>query len=109
MARAEPAGIQLTAKDAGVIKGMIKRGDRLQDIAAWFGVNQARISEIKDRKKFGSVEATVEGLPPAGPYGSASGRTTAKVIKALEDTAAALDLAKEAVGEALAEIGRRQP
>lgn len=28
------------------IKGMINRGDNLQDIAFWFGVNLGRISEI---------------------------------------------------------------
>jgi hypothetical protein len=88
---------------------MIQRGDRLQDVAAWFGVNQARISEIKDGKKFASAPATTDDLPPPSPYGSATGRTAVEVIKALEDTAAALELAKEAVSEALGEIRKRQP
>jgi hypothetical protein len=44
--RAEPSGITLNETDAAVIKGMIARGDRLHDVAAWFGVNGGRIAEI---------------------------------------------------------------
>ena len=44
--RASPSGISLTDRDAAVIKGMLIRGDRQHDIAAWFGVNSARIAEI---------------------------------------------------------------
>ena len=45
--RAEPSGLVLTAEDAGVIRGMIQRGDRHHDIAAFFGVNPGRIADIK--------------------------------------------------------------
>ena len=45
--RAEPSGLALTEQDAALIRGMIDRGDRHHDIAAFFGVNQGRIAEIK--------------------------------------------------------------
>ena len=37
--RAKPSGIHLTDQDAAIVKGMLARGDRQHDIAAWFGVN----------------------------------------------------------------------
>jgi hypothetical protein len=67
--RAEPSGLTLTAKDAELIKGMIERGDRHHDIAAFFGVNQGRISEIKEGARFAATSAAdPEDLPPQGPY-----------------------------------------
>ena len=44
--RAKPSGIILDETDAAIAKGMISRGDRQHDIAAWFGVNGGRIGEI---------------------------------------------------------------
>lgn len=45
------------------------RGDRNHDIAAFFGVNQGRIAEIKDGSRFTEVAAAnLEDLPPKGPY-----------------------------------------
>jgi hypothetical protein len=50
--------------------GMVARGDRDHDIAAWFGVNQGRIAETKDGSKFGAVApAAADQLPPKGPPG----------------------------------------
>lgn len=67
--RAEPSGLALTAEDAALIRGMIQRGDRHHDIAAFFGVNQGRIAEIKDGSRFPGVRAAdAEDLPPKGPY-----------------------------------------
>ena len=37
--RAKSSGIRLTEYDAALVKGMLARGDRQHDIAAWFGVN----------------------------------------------------------------------
>jgi hypothetical protein len=34
--RAESSGVRLTRADAAIAKGMIARGDRHHDIAAWF-------------------------------------------------------------------------
>lgn len=66
--RAPASGITLTRADAAVVKGMLARGDRQHDIAAWFGVNGGRIAEIANGEKFGDVAAQTTDLPPPGPY-----------------------------------------
>jgi hypothetical protein len=67
--RAEPSGLALTAKDAALIRGMIERGDRNHDIAAFFGVNPGRVAEIKDASRFPGIPAAdADELPPKGPY-----------------------------------------
>jgi hypothetical protein len=47
MTRGKTSGLSLSNKDASIVLGMQKRGDREHDIAAWFGVNQGRIAEVK--------------------------------------------------------------
>ena len=74
--RADISGIQLTEADAAIIKGMLVRGDRQHDIAAWFGVNGGRIGEIATGAKFEDAPIDVENLPPPGPY--LSGREVQK-------------------------------
>jgi hypothetical protein len=67
--RAVPSGITLTSGDAAVVKGMLARGDRQHDVAAWFGVNGGRVAEIATGAKFATVSAAAnESLPPPGPY-----------------------------------------
>ncbi|MFQ8430248.1 hypothetical protein [Amaricoccus sp. W119] len=66
--KAPSSGIKLDEHDAAVVKGMLERGDRQHDIAAWFGVNGGRIAEISNGSKFKDVAAKSEDLPPAGPY-----------------------------------------
>lgn len=88
--RAPASGISLTNDDAALIKGMIARGDRQHDIAAWFGVNGGRIAEIAREQKFKSVKAApTQLLPPVGPY--LSGRETALLFSALNKARQALD------------------
>jgi len=59
---------------------MVARGDRDHDIAAWFGVNQGRIAEVKDGTKFGSVAAAHSSqLPPKGPPGIKGRRLRGRV------------------------------
>lgn len=70
MSRSKASGYVLKRVDAPIIMGMVARGDRDHDIAAWFGVNQGRIAEVKDGSKFGSVAAAgAAQLPPKGPPG----------------------------------------
>ncbi len=76
MAKAPSSGIRLTETDAAIVKGMIARGDRQHDIAAWFGVNGGRIAEISSGDTFGDVDAASDSLPPPGPY--LSGRVSSK-------------------------------
>jgi hypothetical protein len=92
--RAAASGITLTEEDAAIVKGMLTRGDRQHDIAAWFGVNGGRIGEIATCAKFASVEpAPSQLLPPPGPY--LSGRDAAVLIQAIARARSALDAAED--------------
>ena len=67
--RAAPSGIRLTGADAALVKGMLIRGDRQHDIAAYFGVNGGRIADIASGKTFVEVSPVEPAdLPPPGPY-----------------------------------------
>ncbi|HVT26084.1 MAG TPA: hypothetical protein VHD95_15770 [Rhizomicrobium sp.] len=92
--RAPSSGISLSDSDAAIVKGMLARGDRQHDIAAWFGVNGGRVGEIAAGMKFRNVPpAPTQLLPPAGPY--LSGRATAVLIGALQKAKGALDAAED--------------
>lgn len=101
MARAEPSGISLSSADAAIVKGMVARGDRQHDIAAWFGVNQGRVTNIANGIKFPNVPmAPSDKLPPPGPY--LTGRDAHAAMIALEAASetinAALSLIRERAG-----------
>lgn len=67
---ANNSGHSLTVKDAEVVLGMMARGDREHDIAAWFGVNQGRIAEVKKGQGWGPLStAPANRLPPRGAPG----------------------------------------
>jgi hypothetical protein len=102
--RAPESGISLSAADAAIVKGMILRGDRQHDIAAWFGVNGGRIGDISTSKTFAEVPvASGDKLPPPGPY--IIGRHAQEAVTALEaaagDAKAMLELAEEHPGLAI--------
>ncbi len=87
--RARASGIVLSAADAALIKGMLRRGDRQHDIAAWLGVNGGRIAEIAVGARFSDVVAKdTDVLPPRGPYPKAAQATAA--IESLELARSAL-------------------
>jgi len=96
MSKAKPSGIALTEADAAVVKGMLLRGDRQHDIAAWFGVNGGRITDVNTGKTFASVNPEPpEVLPPPGPYrgerSAAAARTLAEqAVEEIEAIAARL-------------------
>ena len=87
----------LSRRDVSIIKGMLLRGDRQHDIAAWYGVNGGRIAEIKTRKKFADVLMQTRGLPPPGPYLSGKNSYNAK-LKIEKVREGLRDLAKEIDG-----------
>ena len=61
--------MRLNANDVAMVKGMLIRGDRQHDIAAWFGVNPGRIAEVKSGDVFRLIKpASGNELPPVGPY-----------------------------------------
>ncbi len=62
---------QVTEDMASKIKGMIARGDTSQAIAAWFGINMGRVSDVKNGILHEDCgPAPIEELPPSGPYES---------------------------------------
>src|SRR5579864_4205687 len=91
--RAEASGLTLEISDAAVAKGMLARGDRQHDIAAWFGVNGGRVAEIATGQRYRDVApAGANRLPPRGPY--LTGRETAVLMLALRKARDALDEAE---------------
>lgn len=94
--RANPSGISLTETDAAVAKGMLARGDRQHDVAAWFGVNSGRIADVATGAKFSWVApAPASELPPAGPY--LNGRAAHAAVIALAEARAALAMAERRI------------
>jgi hypothetical protein len=63
------SGYRVTPKDLPIILGMVSRGDRNHDIAAWFGLNQGRIKGAKDGMYGSPAAAHHSKLPPKGPPG----------------------------------------
>lgn len=62
---------KLAAVDRHVIWGMLARGDRIQDVAYWFGVSPATVHGIKKanaKHSWTMADARVSDLPPPGPY-----------------------------------------
>jgi hypothetical protein len=75
----------LTVNDAKTIIGMAARGDKLQDVAAWFGENPARIDEAL-KGQYGTMEAAPkDSLPPKGAPGVKGRRLLAHVEKAIAE------------------------
>jgi hypothetical protein len=67
--RAAASGRFLSAEDAGIVKGMLARGDRQHDVAGFFGVNAGRIAEISNGAKFRDVQAADPShLPEPGIF-----------------------------------------
>jgi hypothetical protein len=96
MSRAKSSGITLDEDDAAIVKGMLERGDRQHDIAAWFGVNGGRIAEIASGAKFAWVlPAPASVLPPPGPY--QNGRDAHAALAALDAAKRALLAAEHAL------------
>ncbi len=77
------SGISLSNRDASIVLGMVARDDREHDIAAWFGVNQGRIAEVKQGSHGSLPMASTHELPPKGPPGPKGRILRAAVRKAL--------------------------
>lgn len=69
MAKAPRSGLSVQPADVPIILGMVARDDRNHDIAAWFGLNQGRIKEVKDGKYGNPAIAPDNKLPPSGAPG----------------------------------------
>jgi hypothetical protein len=84
MTKGKMSGHSLTNADVALVLGMVLRGDRDHDIAAWFGVHQGRIAEAKDGSHGSISAASGSDLPPKGPPGVKGRRLRAHVTKAIE-------------------------
>ena len=94
--RANPSGVSLSEEDAAVAKGMLARGDRQHDVAAWFGVNGGRIADIATGVKFSwAAVAPSDELPPPGPY--LNGRAAHAALAALAEARAALAMTERQI------------
>lgn len=88
----------LNHREISIVIGMLDRGDKQQDIAAYFGVNGGRISEINTGQcedAVGVRPALENDLPPAGPI--MAGRSALQ----MRDTLRAL---RDLIDDALTEI-----
>lgn len=84
----------LSYRQTQVVRGMLQRGDRQHDIAAYFGENAGRIPEVANGT---STYATAdpmpeEKLPPPGPY--LTKYALHSVIKTLNDAIEAIEMAE---------------
>jgi hypothetical protein len=95
--KAENSGITLNKSEVALVKGMLKRGDRQHDIAAWFGVNGGRIADIATEKKHKEIIAKTTDLPPKGPY--LAGKDADAAIIALEAVKETISLALGLIAE----------
>lgn len=92
----------LSDQEIAIAKGMLARGDRQHDIAAYFGENGGRIGEISTGKRGAHVAAAPQdGLPPPGPYmagrSALRARDTLVALRGLVDEAIAdIDLYEQA-------------
>ena len=85
--------MSFTYRETQLVKGMIARGDKQHDIAAYFGVNGGRVGEVSSGKCDypNAPAATADKLPPPGPYVGA--RTVFEIKETLQEAA---DLIAEA-------------
>lgn len=87
----------LNQREISIVKGMLARGDKQHDIAAYFGVNGGRIAEISTGQTGSDVQPETKDLPPAGPV--MAGRSALHA----RDTLRAL---RDLIDETLEEIDR---
>ena len=103
MARGYASGISVKAADIPIIIGMISRGDRHHDIAAWFGLNQGRIADTQKGKYGPPQTSSGVRLPPKGPPGLKGQRLREAVNVAIArftsgDNAGGIAKLNEAIG-----------
>lgn len=118
--KAKASGNKLSHRDTRFVKGMLARGDRQHDIAAYFGVNGGRIGEVAtgDDDYPNAEPMDEDKLPPPGPYLTKYALrsvidTLDEAIEAIElaeaeedvaDVKAALSLAKETLQKKIDEL-----
>ena len=98
----------LSEAEAALIKGMLKRGDKQSDIAAWFHCNAGRVAEISKGRRHPKVKAApLALLPPSGPYhlaAIASSETASPLAQSRQAADQAIAVLAEFEGRLLAEL-----
>jgi hypothetical protein len=84
MRKARTSGIHVQPNDVPLILGMVGRGDRRHDIAAWFGLNQGRIKEVEDGDHGSPSIAKSTDLFPAGSPGLKARSARESIVQALQ-------------------------
>lgn len=103
-----------TYRETQIVKGMLARGDKQHDIAAYFGVNGGRVAEVaNDTCDYPTAPAAEESkLPPPGPYVGAKSvfeikEVLSEAIELIEGAGSASDeaqLALDALKQAVAKL-----
>jgi hypothetical protein len=91
----------LTNKEASIVLGMAARGDSEHDIAAYFGVNQGRIAEVKAGSHGSILAAPATDLPPKGSPGPKGRKLSLYARDALQ---ALREKGPDGIGEAIKEL-----
>lgn len=88
--------MSLSHRETRIVKGMLARGDRQHDIAAYFGVNAGRIAEVAsgDCDYPNAQPSPEEELPPPGPY--ITKYALQSVVATLNESIQAIELAGSA-------------
>jgi hypothetical protein len=73
----------LNEEQAAIIKGLLARGEKQHDIAAFFGVNGGRIAEIKTGARFPDVTAAPKRDLPTPATVTAGGYASFVAVQAL--------------------------
>ncbi|MFG1461777.1 hypothetical protein V5F77_02675 [Xanthobacter sp. DSM 24535] len=81
---AKASGYSIGTPDMPVVLGMVARGDRKHDIAAWFGVNQGRIKQAENGKWGSPPHTPAHLLPPKGAPGIKGRRLRGEAEAALD-------------------------
>jgi hypothetical protein len=93
---------------ASLIKGMLARGDKQSDIAAFFLINGGRVSEINTKQRFQNVpSAVVDDLPPPADQ-SPSPFEMWRMGRELWRVRVALESARDSVLEAEAAVHKAE-
>jgi len=80
---------RIDIEDAAIMRAMLLRGDRIVDVAYWFGVSPSTVHKIKRQKLSSPVTFSALELPPRGPYMLVA-RSTFDAVQAERDAAAAV-------------------
>lgn len=100
--RAAASGRTLSAHDAAIVRGMLARGDRQHDIAAYFGVNGGRIAEISTGQKFPDIRpADPASLPQPDYHLSVRNAVVPDIQRQLRDLSNRIERIERRVGRRL--------